>query len=557
MGQINKIYLGSTAINKVYIGSTLINKKYLGSGAANRMGAIESSCVFDLDATISASYGGTGTTWANYENSPADGETQTAYDFLTGDGATSTTYPAFNGSAGSPAAYWSFDGGDYFQLANAMTAYLKSLHKTTGGGAHWCAVAGQLTGAAGIQSLFATGTTTAVHGIRDTWTGVEGLQGTQLGTAAVNAAFEEVAFQTGFEYLAVFSYAPSTSTYSAWVNGVRQADVVITPNTSTTDSTNCRIGASTATTPAQFLVSGNRIYAVSGGNIALNNTKEALIRAEYETRHARSYTRDQTELISAVSSSGCVLQLDAHLYASVYKGGVFDNQWSNACTSPADGETQAAYDMPDTGAPPFVNFGDADGPRWNNASGDYWQIAANTTFLKDMHKTNAGTDFWFLAVVNVTDGGFAALYPMFTTSSADNILTAAADGLGVCTSTAEDLQGRQSGTLATSFSTDLIADAGLQATGWHMIIGSYSHSNNNWRLWWNTGTSADRAHTFAASVLDATGLFTLGATADGAPNWGAELDWKAFYFGNTYLTDAKAQEIIAYIEDLHGKDYTP
>jgi hypothetical protein len=65
------------------------------------------------------------------------------------------------------------------------------------------------------------------------------------------------------------------------------------------------------------------------------------------------------------------------------------------------------------------------------------------------------------------------------------------------------------------------------------------------------------AQTFATSILDATGAFTIGATVDGAPAFGAELDWAHFSEGTFYMTDAKAAEVIAKLEARHGRDYTP
>jgi hypothetical protein len=91
------------------------------------MGNIVSSCVFDLDATLSASYIGTGANLENAEQSPADGELQSEYDFGTGAGA-----PTFIGTHGSKNAYFSFNA-DSFEADNALSAFLDSLHKTTGG----------------------------------------------------------------------------------------------------------------------------------------------------------------------------------------------------------------------------------------------------------------------------------------------------------------------------------------------------------------------------------------------------------------------------------------
>jgi hypothetical protein len=55
-----------------------------GARSYNALGSLVSSCVFDLDATIAASYSGSGQTWSNLETTPADSEAQTAYDFYLG-----------------------------------------------------------------------------------------------------------------------------------------------------------------------------------------------------------------------------------------------------------------------------------------------------------------------------------------------------------------------------------------------------------------------------------------------------------------------------------------
>ena len=90
--------------------------------------------VFDLDATMLASYNGSGQTWANMIAAPADGSAKTAGDFYRGVNGTATaTDPTFTGSAGSQSAYWLHDGFDAFFLAGGNTAFIDSLHRTTGG----------------------------------------------------------------------------------------------------------------------------------------------------------------------------------------------------------------------------------------------------------------------------------------------------------------------------------------------------------------------------------------------------------------------------------------
>jgi len=108
---------------------------FSGSGAASDprllpLSAIIPSAVFDVDATLEASFDGTGQLWKNLIPAPADGSAQTAYDFWRGStSASQTNDPTFNGTAGDPAAYFSNDGGDAFWLAGALTTFLGRLHR--------------------------------------------------------------------------------------------------------------------------------------------------------------------------------------------------------------------------------------------------------------------------------------------------------------------------------------------------------------------------------------------------------------------------------------------
>jgi hypothetical protein len=152
-----------------------------GTPASSYLDGVLASTVFDLDATIAASYPGSGLTWANLAT-PADGAAKTAYDFFLGDGVTATTYPAFSGSAGNSAAYWSFDGGDYFDLkSGANTAFLRDAHKTTGGSDFWIAMAYRPVDGGVTQGLFTTTDGTGTAGFRTEQLGSELIQLVQRG----------------------------------------------------------------------------------------------------------------------------------------------------------------------------------------------------------------------------------------------------------------------------------------------------------------------------------------------------------------------------------------
>lgn len=89
-----------------------------------------SGLVCYLDAGISASYNGSGTTWSNLVTAPADGSAQSAYNFT-------LTTPSFKGAAGRR------DPSTYLEAASASTqkvtigsntTFTNSLHKA---GAEW------------------------------------------------------------------------------------------------------------------------------------------------------------------------------------------------------------------------------------------------------------------------------------------------------------------------------------------------------------------------------------------------------------------------------------
>lgn len=98
-------------------------------------GVLDSVCC-DLDATVAASYPGTGQTWANLIAAPADGSAQTAYDFWLGTGSNTTSDPSFIGVAGDIGACFLVDAsGEGFRTVAASVAaqpdLLLDAHKVT------------------------------------------------------------------------------------------------------------------------------------------------------------------------------------------------------------------------------------------------------------------------------------------------------------------------------------------------------------------------------------------------------------------------------------------
>lgn len=244
--------------------------------------AVVSSCVFDLDATKSASYSGSGQTWANLVPSPADGAAQSAYHF-TINGAT------FTGSAGDAAAYFSLNGSDNFTLA-ANTAFINALHKTTGGSDFWLALAYRFIQNDAAQRHISTQTSGNAVGIATTAGSNENTGLTQgNGSAAASFSSTGGAHVNGTDYVCIFSHSHSGNQSRRWLNTTTKTEGAHTFGTTTSNASGAlTIGSDSAA--ANDMPSGTRIYASSIGNAYIDDAAAALIFAEYESRHARDYT---------------------------------------------------------------------------------------------------------------------------------------------------------------------------------------------------------------------------------------------------------------------------
>lgn len=255
--------------------------------------SVVASTVFDLDATIAASYPGTGTTWANLAAIPADGSAQTAYDFHTGDGATSTTYPTFTGTAGNAAAFWSFDGGDYFTLkSGSAPTFLGKFHNTDGDN-WWIAFAfrqANNTANAALLSIGKTSVTNSVAGFAAYANSAESMFLNQANGAAGNSAtVNGGTFAVGTDFLVILSFNKSTNTLTVWRGSTTGTPQSWVYNASTVAVTGAvALGASTSLASPQ--PSGFLLYGVYGGNEYLDDTKAAAIIAHLEARHGRDYT---------------------------------------------------------------------------------------------------------------------------------------------------------------------------------------------------------------------------------------------------------------------------
>lgn len=242
------------------------------------------SAVFDVDATKSASYAGSGQVWANLVPTPADGSAQTDYDmYLGATSAATTDDPTFNGTADDMGAYFSTDGNDLFTLKSGINpAFIKSLHKTTGGSDFTIAVAYRPVDVTLTVLLVATNTSSATNGIEFNQISSEKITLTQgNGTASVISTANQIV-TPATDSVIIVSYRASDGKTRIWKNSSTKTEETMTFGTTTTDPTSS----------LRFFrnyPAGGRVYAVSMFNTFIDDGEAATILSAYKTRHGRNY----------------------------------------------------------------------------------------------------------------------------------------------------------------------------------------------------------------------------------------------------------------------------
>lgn len=251
----------------------LRTKRFGSSGGGGLQPLVPSTC-YVVEASNAASYPGSGTTWANVVDTPADGNAKTLYDVQRGNGSTSTGFPTFNGTAGVPGAYFSNDGGDHFSsIANPTPGFLGGIQRTDTTG-FWIAIAWRFMSDA-TNRLFYNSSVNSDYGFNLSAT-TSVLQFTRFRDASIqgtNLINSGGSFVNSTNYLVIVSMNAARTNFRFWKNSRTAANTAPadawTPVTS--NATNRLILGS-----SQNLVgpdpSGVRYYGYAGGNDYIDDT---------------------------------------------------------------------------------------------------------------------------------------------------------------------------------------------------------------------------------------------------------------------------------------------
>lgn len=256
--------------------------------------AILASCVFDMDATIESCYAGTGQTFANICEVPADGSgTSDSNLFLGASVAETTDDPAFTGTAGDSGAYFAMDGGDFFELqlgAATQPDFFKNLARTDQLSGWALAFAIKTPAALGTTYLFDQATANA----NNVGLTVRFLSGGRVDVFQSKGSSPQASYigsngmvTADTDTLIIITHNKSTNSLVAYINGTKTTGT-LTFNTCAADPSldTVFMALNTGSTPAP---NGTRVYAVSGFASFFSDEDAAALKAAYDARHGRTY----------------------------------------------------------------------------------------------------------------------------------------------------------------------------------------------------------------------------------------------------------------------------
>lgn len=261
-------------------------KRIAVAGRQAPLSSIISSAVFDVDATIAASYPGSGQSFRNLIASPADGALQSAYNLdVGGTSSAESNDPLFVGSGGLPSDYFSATDAlnvQRFDISTDVnTTFLESLHKTTGGTPFWLACCFRPADLTSSRIMLGTHSGSTNHGIRLNLSSGEVPAFIQGDGTLANTRNLGSALTIGTDYCLVLTY-DAAGNVRHWRNSPTKTTTTLTYGTTT----------SAAQIPLSIFRSmdaGSRFYSAAMGNAYIDDAEAAKILNMYRFRHARAY----------------------------------------------------------------------------------------------------------------------------------------------------------------------------------------------------------------------------------------------------------------------------
>ena len=278
-----------------------LKTSYAGGSETYLDAEVASTCG-QLDATISASYGGSGQTWTNVISSPNDGSSQTDNDFWLGhDTNAAGDDPTFTGSAGSNTAYFALDGGDNFNVKSYSAATtLYDAHKSGASGSQWWVAAVFYRVGSSVKSYWGSGFNSSDTG---TYTYIDPNGTSRL--YRMSGSSSNVIISPGSNHsestptLMIISVdnTATTNNVRVWTNTNTKTVYSYNGGTFTGNGDTSWGIASTytnTTTASSRLDNLSRYYGFAWGDAFIDDADADKICEYYETLHNRDYDGDLT-----------------------------------------------------------------------------------------------------------------------------------------------------------------------------------------------------------------------------------------------------------------------
>lgn len=313
------------------------------------------------------------------------------------------------------------------------------------------------------------------------------------------------------------------------------------------DATGSYVGIGGATASTYVSQSGDGGHNVKLGVAATN----AVGTSSYVFSNAFAVTARSTSPLSAAVASA-VFDLDATLSSST---DLSSQTWTNIITAPADGAAQTDYDLyrgagsgSSTDDPTGTGSANDTAAYWALDGGDYWTLktAANTTFLKNLHKTTGGAPFTF-AIAFRTGPVLTAQQVMLGTASASTDT-----GLHLDISTTQKVVAVQDNTAAASSTT---STATLTASTDYLVLIGIDYTADTGAIWINTRTGQTVNPSSGASVLDPSFAMRIGARGTNSSRFESGTRVYGVYMFNEVLDNTKAGLIYDALNSRHNRTY--
>lgn len=248
------------------------------------MSDITPSAVYDLDATISSSYSGSGTSWNNLIASPADGSAQSAYNFV------QRGSQSFTGTADSPSSYFNSNNTGGWNVP--PTSFISNLQRTDLGIEYTAVFSFRTPSSLGStnKGLMGTSSNLVANGVYNVvQTNNRAILRHQNGSAGVGYSPVN-ALTTDTDYILAVMVNSTTGEIKFFINKDKFEPSPLTWLTNTTPSPATQYGLfSSATGLGLPWPAGTRFYAASFFNKFLTDFEYSNVFIEYQRRHKRNY----------------------------------------------------------------------------------------------------------------------------------------------------------------------------------------------------------------------------------------------------------------------------